>query len=132
MRCAPEQDGPLDLHLRATNWLSAWRRATPGSTLEAVDLTTMASRCPTPHISDALCVNSQKTMAIHCAAILWGPRAIRRSCNCPQCPSRRKAHRVFSFFKSLITMYRENVIQPQRNHLIWLSCAVVIAFWAVL
>jgi hypothetical protein len=69
---------------------------------------------------------------VHGALDLWGPRDIRCSCNYPQSLSGRKAHRVFSFLTSLITMYRENVIQPQRNHLIWLSCAVVIAFCAVL
>jgi len=37
---------------------------------------------------------------------------------------------IFSSFKSLTTMYRLRPIQPQRNHLIWLLCAVVIAFCA--
>lgn len=41
-------------------------------------------------------------------------------------------HSVFSLFKSLRTMYLDNTIQPQRNQRIWLLCAVVIAFCAVL
>jgi len=39
---------------------------------------------------------------------------------------------IFSSRKSLTTIYRLNPIQPQRNHLIWLLCAVVIAFCATL
>jgi hypothetical protein len=38
----------------------------------------------------------------------------------------------FSFFRSLMTMYLDRAIQPQRNQRIWLSCAVVIALCALL
>jgi len=39
---------------------------------------------------------------------------------------------IFSNLKSLTTIYLLNPIQPQRNHLIWLLCAVVIAVCATL
>jgi hypothetical protein len=39
---------------------------------------------------------------------------------------------IFSSCKSLTTIYRLSPIHPQRNHLIWLLCAVVIAFCAIL
>lgn len=39
---------------------------------------------------------------------------------------------TFSNLKSLTTMYRLSPIHPHRNHLIWLLCAFVIAFCAIL
>ncbi len=44
-----------------------------------------------------------------------------------------RSHVLFGLtsFRSFITMYRLSVIQPHRNHTIWLLCALIMAFHAV-